>query len=1015
MTRSLRAEIAALLACTAATTLAFAPAALAQEDESDITVAGEVLEDEEQATLRSIDTITVTGSRIRQNEYTSTSPITVITAERTQLAGLLTTADILQKSTIASGQQVNDSFSGFVTDGGAGANAISLRGLGAQRTLVLVNGKRWSPSGIQGRTNNVDLSAIPSSIIGRIEILKDGASSIYGADAVAGVINVITRESLDGVQLSGQAVGTQDGGGARYTFDASWGKVGDRGSISLSAQIAKQESLQSADRGWAECGRSPRLTDQDGDGVIDNTDPFTGEPLCFGFIYGLSASALGFVRYEPSLAVQDPSNPFFDPFVAQFGIPFYTRRPESGLLKTTGTRAGSPLFDNEGPYYNDTLSASVTNIQSPNELISLTSFGNRDVDIGGSQANIYYEAFYNQRKTTASGGYRQIFPFISGRGADGNLHPYNPFASLEAFGPGLGGVQPVMPSYNLLDPRIEVDLERWNVFAGIDGDFGGSGWYYDAYVGAGRSSGTYRQQQLLNDRVNAAGNSILVDPVTGAVRCSDAALAALPGCVPANYFTEDALLRGILPDDVLAFIRKDTAGKTVYDGWQVSGFVGGELFSMPAGPVNVVIGAEFRGESVDDVPDPDAQISNFWGFATSGITKGRDNVTEVFGEIEVPLLSGRRFAEEVTLTAAARLTDYKSYGSDTTYKLGLAWAMTPQVLLRSTFGTSFRPPALYEQFLADSTGFVTNLSDPCNNLAATNLQPGDNIYDNCVAEIAALNIPGLDDPTEFRATSSILAITGGASDLVAETSDAFTIGLALTPDWSDFSVAIDFFNIKVENTVASPSVGFILGDCYGSANRSSAFCSRVGGRDAQGQLISVNSSFINIGVQETRGFDLNAVYEKQLPAGRLTIDATSTYIDKQFQQLFTTQTSLEGRWGYPRWSTQTQARYDYRDWRFGWTVSHIGKAKEARQFDPGTVNQNRNNRTPNHFLHTVSTRYTAGNWQAILTIRNVFDKDPPTVASGTGNQGANRFLNTLPGVGYDLFGRTYIMQLTRQF
>lgn len=225
MASSLRAEIAALLACTA-TAMAFAPAAWAQQqdDEEDITVA--VAAEEEEPTVRVVDTITVTGSRIRRDEYTSTSPITVITTERTQLAGLLTTEEILQKTPIASGQQINDTFSGFVTDGGVGANQISLRGLGAQRTLVLVNGKRWTPSGIQGRTNNVDLSAIPSSIIGRIEILKDGASSIYGADAVAGVVNVITREALDGIQVNAQTQLTQDGGAERYVIRRVLGQGG---------------------------------------------------------------------------------------------------------------------------------------------------------------------------------------------------------------------------------------------------------------------------------------------------------------------------------------------------------------------------------------------------------------------------------------------------------------------------------------------------------------------------------------------------------------------------------------------------------------------------------------------------------------------------------------------------------------------------------------------------------------------------------------------------------------------
>ncbi|MGA0073497.1 MAG: TonB-dependent receptor plug domain-containing protein, partial [Steroidobacteraceae bacterium] len=346
MSRSLKNEVRSILALSVAT-LALSPMALAQVDEAQ-TTQDTVAEEEEEAEFQEV---VVTGSRIKRNEFTSPAPIQVITAERSQLAGLLSTEEILRNSTVASGQQVNDSFSGFITDGGPGANTISLRGLGANRTLVLVNGKRWTPSGVQGFTNSVDLSAIPSTIIGRIEILKDGASSIYGADAVAGVVNVITKESLDGFQLNASGQATDNGGGERWTFDGSFGKVFDRGSFSISAQYAEQQELVAADRKWAECTKIPRYTDQAnywpgspttgtqvGDGVIDNRDPVTGEPLRFGFIYGLASTALGFLRYEPSLtSAFDTSNPAYDPRVAFFGglvgadLAYYTRYPVNGL------------------------------------------------------------------------------------------------------------------------------------------------------------------------------------------------------------------------------------------------------------------------------------------------------------------------------------------------------------------------------------------------------------------------------------------------------------------------------------------------------------------------------------------------------------------------------------------------------------------------------------------------------------------------------------------------------------
>lgn len=221
--------LAMLPFCMLAPSVIFAQTEIESEPETAVTtevVTSEALIDAEPEE-KSIEQITVTGSRIKRDEFTSNSPVTVITAERSALAGLLDTSDILQGSTIAAGQQIDDSFSGFVTDGGPGANSVSLRGLGAQRTLVLVNGKRWGPSGVRGAVNSVDLSALPSSIISRVEILKDGASSVYGADAVAGVVNVITRERADGFQLNASSAIPLDGGGENYKMDAVWGVIGE--------------------------------------------------------------------------------------------------------------------------------------------------------------------------------------------------------------------------------------------------------------------------------------------------------------------------------------------------------------------------------------------------------------------------------------------------------------------------------------------------------------------------------------------------------------------------------------------------------------------------------------------------------------------------------------------------------------------------------------------------------------------------------------------------------------------
>lgn len=1014
MNKSLREEIRAVLALGVAA-VAFAPVAMAQEQAPK--------EEEEALAEVEFQEVVVTGSRIRRSEFTSPAPVTVITNERSQLAGLLTTEDILRESTVASGEQVNDTFSGFITDGGPGANVISLRGLGAQRTLVLVNGKRWAPSGVQGQTNSVDLSAIPSSIIGRIEILKDGASSIYGADAVAGVINVITKESFDGLQLNAQGQATHDGGGERYVLDATWGTVGDRGSFSISLQYAEQKELVRADRDWAACNTYQRWTDQNGRGNLDFTDPFTGEPLCFGDFDTFNATAIGTLRYEPSLTDPfDTTNPYHDPRIAAFlGVPYFTRVPVNGFLPGepplgTGSFVPEPLYQNDGGYYTDTQSSKITQILYPTKLYSATSFGQLDFDVGAGTSTAYYEAYFNRRETAANGGYWQFAPQLDWLTYDETaLHPYNPFAELAFFGnPAFGQPFAVLPNYGMKDPNTYVDIDRYNVFAGLRGDLAGD-WDYDAVLGYGHSKGTYRFEEFLEAQVEAAVNGIVIRP-DGSVTCADEVLAQYPGCVPANLFTEDAQLRGILPADVLDFITKNTKGSTVYEGLSLSAYATGPLFSVPAGSVKAVFGVEYRDESINDVPDPEAQANNLFNRSTAGITKGDDQVREVFTEIEVPLASGKRFAEDLYISGSLRWTDYESYGDDTTYRLAFNYQVTPQFLVRSTYGTSFRAPDLYEQFLGDTVGFQSALSDPCYNYGQNN-NPGDTLYDNCASF-------GL--PEDFFPTQSITSIYGGTDDLKAETSDSLTIGLVFTPSFADFSFAVDYFDITVENTVARPGTSFLLGQCYDSVDFTSPYCERVGDRTPYtpnpdgtqgpgGLLTYVDRSFLNIGEQRSRGYDFNFLYDHQFPSGRLVVDATATYLMKQTEEIFGIFSRLEGRWGFPRLTATGQVRYDWKDWRLGWTMDFIGESEEQPIYDPGTTNQDRQNRTPNMLYHTLSLRYSQSNWDAIATVRNVFDKDPPYVGNGHANQGATRFLNTLPGVGYDLFGRSYVLQLSYSF
>lgn len=925
-----------------------------------------------------IDHIAVTGSRIKRDTFNSADPITVITSERSALAGLVTATDILQGSTIASGQQIDDSFSGFVTDGGPGAHQISLRGLGGQRSLVLVNGKRWAPSGVRGATNSVDLTALPSGLINRYEILKDGASSIYGADAIAGVVNAITRTSFDGSSIDMTYRMPEIGVGEEYNLEGVWGKTGDNWSVNASLGLHKQTEVVRADLDYAKCDTRPRLQDTDGNGTIDNRHPETGEELCFGMIHGFAISPFGWVRFDPTLGPgSDASHPSYDPVVnGQYGVPYFTTVPENDL-------------DNAGEYYNDTRGPSIAQVQTDSELVSFSSLGSYDFSINDLSATAYYEFFYNRRDTRSNSGYRQFFPVVP---FDNPTNPFGTNGPLAA----LGGfnAQPVVPSYELTDPNQTVNIDRYNFFTGLKGDLSAT-WTYDAYVGYGYSKGSYRNHMFLDDRTTAALNAEL--DVDGNLVCSD--LENNPGCVALNLFTEDALLNGRIDPQALAYVTAWTEGKTVYDSAQIAGHATGQLFSLPAGSVMGVIGAEYRRDSIDDVPDMHSQNDNLWGYSAAGRTKGADTVREVYGELEVPMVSNQALAEEISLNVSTRWTDYDSYGDGTTYRAALNWQVIPSFRLRATKGTSFRAPALYEMFLGDQTSFSAGLLDPCVNYAST-YNPDDIVYQNCASMVSS----------DFgqSGTKSILTVTGGADDLKAETSDSYTYGFIWQTQELGLSVAVSWFDIAIENTVQDLSAGALLGACYSSANFSSPFCSRVGARDDDGFVSSIDASFINVGKYNSSGYDVDIAYEKSFSKFDLIFDATVTYTDEANSEMLGEVEDYEGHFAFPHWRGNADTRINYKDWTFNWRVDYIGSTSEA-------PNDNRITSTDNVLFHSLSARYRADDWTVTTSIRNLLDKDPPIVSDGTGSVSAGRVFNTLPGAGYPLLGRTYMVNLGYRF
>jgi iron complex outermembrane receptor protein len=983
----------ALAAIIAASTPAFA-----QEAEPARTPAAE-------ETAPGDDLIVVTGSRIRRSEFSAPAPITVITTERSTLAGLLDTAEILQSSTVATGQQINNSFSGFLTDGGPGTNTIDLRGLGPSKTLVLVNGRRFAPAGTSGTVNSVDLNTIPIAIVDRIEILKDGASSVYGADAVSGVVNIITRQDIDGGLWGFSASAPQLGDAETFDINAGWGQVLERGRFDIAMNYSHREEMVATDREWSECEFNIRLDPATG----ERTDIFapTGQPFC-NEVYSrpigggvlTAVGPYGWVRFDPTRVGLNA-----DPDL--FGLEGFT---DDALPETRQSPlAPDPLFPNNLP--GDFRSQDIAQVVTPLDSFSITSFGELEIDAFGG-AELFYEAYFNRRQQEISSGYGQFF-YTGPNGPDDDLdgvpdgfgmpfsNPLNPFSYFNIFDTSFGNSVPLAPAY-ALDPYLDLEVNLFNLTAGMRGDVFNQRFDYEIYGQFGRSDGRQRFESFLQTQTQRALDA--VDDGSGNIVCRSFLEGTDLDCVPLDAYAERFIVNGELTPEERAYLVRRVGTETTYEQFGLTGYLTGEVLDLPAGALKSVLGVEYRNARINDAPDEEIATNNLLNFTTAGQTKGRDEIYEAFVEFEAPILRNSPFARSLTTNVSARYTNYDSFGDDTTYRVGVDWQVINSFKMRSTYGTSFRAPALYEQFLGDQIGFGSILGDPCLNYGT---QPVDSpVYINCAAE-------GL--PVDWGSSGGpgYEVVTGGADDITAETSEAFTLGAVWQPEFIDVNIAVDYYKIEVSNEIASLSDGTVLGACYSEIGFTSPLCDRVSPRDGLGFLTSVDASFVNISSQIREGVDLNIIYNHEFEWGTFQIDAEFGYLLEASAELLGSTSEFTNEWAFPERNGQIDFRADYRDMVFFYGIDWIGETSQVGSSPLAT--SRRILATDDYFEHAASIQYRAPDWTLTVGARNLFDEQPPLVSDGASGPSANQIYNTIPGAGYDLLGRSFFISMSGRF
>ena len=808
-------------------------------------------------------TIVVTGSRIRQPNLESANPIAVVTGAEIFETGGISVGDLLNdlpqlRSTFS--QQNSTRFLGT-----RGLNLLDLRGLGTQRTLVLVNGRRHVGSDVLSNGVSVDTNTIPSDLIERIDIVTGGASAVYGSDAIAGVVNFILKDDFDGVQLRGQSGISRYGDAGNQFVSLTAGKnfADGRGNVAVNLEYARSSDFYASGR--------PYLDQNDAFLVIEADAPGSPNGAAGGFdryyyrdIRSTTISLGGMVAAYP--------NPTTAPCGRGGGTAFtcaFLFQPDGSLVAQTGDRAGlgptGPFIGGNGmtgregklialsPRLQRYSANMMAHFEISPAFVPFIEAKYVRSEAVGSQSG----PFFSQGATLGDVGNRERIrldnPFITTQARTLLTNTFlastvNPNTGAGFTDTVVGGVVTVTAAEKLAAQRAqiaagtfrfslrrnwvdfgtrdeEITRETYRAVIGVRGDFNDD-WNYEVFA----NYGEHKEKNLIKGNVNiqryllgvdtardANGNIVCRSKLPGNDPLSyiygtplsagdDPRLAAdVAACVPINPFGE-----GSVSNAARNYVLVDSLATGKITQLNIGGFVAGdtsEFFNLPGGPVAFSVGAEYRRETLDyDLDDLTQEGYAFYN-AIPAFDSPSFEVKEVYGEVQLPLLRDLPFAQELTLRGNGRISDYKG-ATGTTYTYGgeVMWKPIEDIGFRATYARSVRAPNLADLYSAQGQNFAPGFGDPC---SAVNLATGSaNRQANCTAA-------GRPAGYDFRYSSSLEILSGGNTDLKAEKSDSYTVGVLLQPRFlPGFSFSADYYTITVDNVITAPSAQQIANACY---------------------------------------------------------------------------------------------------------------------------------------------------------------------------------------------------------
>jgi iron complex outermembrane recepter protein len=932
-----------------------------------------------------IEEVVVTGSRIRRNPLDDAAAIMDIGRDDITKSGTTNLGDAMQNLPIA-GSAINSQFnvpgnSGFPQDGsgiGAGAVELAIRNVGAKRTLILVDGRRWVAGGsASGVASTVDLNSVPDNVIERIEILQDGASAIYGSDAIGGVVNIITDQDFEGFRMDVQAGSyLSEKDGESYEIAGLWGGGTEATHITFSASYKDERGVDTADRSRS-AYPSPDATSCTAGGCSSFTPQgrFVLGPN-FGFAdVTLNNGVLN--DGGANIPVWNPGN------------------PGSGDFHTF---SATDRFNFNGPGYNY--------LRTPNERVNLYTNVTHELS---DMVDLFIRGSYTNRSSATKAAPE---PLCLGNGCGNRvndnffisaLNPYNPFGvdlsvangNLEFF-----ARRPLESGRRLYFQEIDVLM----LSAGFLGEFsvGDRSWFWDLSAGYGDNRGF---QEKENSHNAAKLQVAMGDP---------AVCAATPRCVPFNFFGGQgpdgtgSITQEML--DWVRFLQRDYSEQTLKD---YAFNITGDIMDMPGGAMAFAAGAEYRDHTGSYRPDPVAESGDTAGIP-AGRTDGGFDVTEFYAELSLPLLSGVAFADYLELNVAGRSSDYSTSGAESTYKVSGLWRPIEELSLRASVSTGIRAPGIGELFGGAAREDFTYL-DPCAdytgivgsaNGGRDTPQPA-NIQANCATLLVPVGLAQLNP--QQSATSA------GNPDLLPESSDNWTAGVVWSPSWADgaqwtsgITMSLDFYTLEIDDAIQGVPPGDLVTACVTTLNP--AYCDSVP-RTSSGQLGLIDNQLQNIGGIEASGYDLMVNYlTPEFGIGQFGLTVNATYLNEYLEKtagLTGGSETVTDRTGehsqetfqraFPEWRAVTSIDWVKERWTGGLSFRWVDEMYIV-------VNSTTRNSLDSAMFTDLRFSYNPSIADDAVTVtlglNNVLDEDPP-VCNPCGSIGMSRVSHDLPGmVGY---------------